>query len=266
MYYYAKDNGAGTTQFCVKDDGTAGELCITGAGGGAPVGASYVVISLDGTLSDERTLAAGTGLALSDGGAGGAVTLSTASTEANFLTDGGGTSLTCGVGNGGKVQVLDDGTLEWCDGAATPALRVAAFGNATGQANNIAAGVVGSIALSTFLRTRTASISLADPATADDGKIQFEVPSSADATMIQVACNVDAATSVTIQLYERARATPESGTTGMLSSALVCDTDGAETGAFADSQIESNVPIALGITAVSGTPTWLRVHVRYSLN
>jgi len=45
-------------------------------GSGAPTNASYVVMSLDGTLSDERVLTMGSGLTAVDGGANAAVTLS----------------------------------------------------------------------------------------------------------------------------------------------------------------------------------------------
>lgn len=45
------------------------------AGGGAPAGAAYLVLSLDPTLSADRKLVAGTGLTLTDGGAGGDATL-----------------------------------------------------------------------------------------------------------------------------------------------------------------------------------------------
>ncbi len=55
-----------------------GALLVNISGGSAPVGASYVVMALDGTLTNERVL---TGTAnqviLVDGGAGGAATLST---------------------------------------------------------------------------------------------------------------------------------------------------------------------------------------------
>lgn len=46
-----------------------------GSGGGAPTGASYVVIGLNGTLTAERVLTAGSGISITDGGAGGNVTI-----------------------------------------------------------------------------------------------------------------------------------------------------------------------------------------------
>ena len=55
------------------------ELRGVGGGGGAPTDSEYVTLALDGGLSDERVLVAGVGLALTDGGAGGNVTLKTVS-------------------------------------------------------------------------------------------------------------------------------------------------------------------------------------------
>ena len=49
---------------------------VAGGGGGAPIDATYVTLSLDGTLTDERVLTAGTGVSIVDGGAGGLVTIS----------------------------------------------------------------------------------------------------------------------------------------------------------------------------------------------
>jgi hypothetical protein len=46
-----------------------------GGGGGAPDNAEYVVLALDATLTDERVLTPGTSVQLTDGGAGGLVTL-----------------------------------------------------------------------------------------------------------------------------------------------------------------------------------------------
>ena len=45
-------------------------------GGGAPTDATYITLSLDGDLDNERVLTAGSGIRLNDGGANGALTLS----------------------------------------------------------------------------------------------------------------------------------------------------------------------------------------------
>lgn len=121
------------------------------------------------------------------------------------------------------------------------------------------AGIVAS-KLANTVRDRKASFNLPDPVTGDDGDFQVEFPAAC--TLQEVACNVQAATSVTINIYERARATPETGTTGMLTSNLVCDTNGAVSTTFTDSALAADVPLALGVTAVSGTPALLRVHVK----
>lgn len=47
-----------------------------GGGGGAPTDASYVVLSSNGTLTSERVLTAGSGISITDGGAGGNITIS----------------------------------------------------------------------------------------------------------------------------------------------------------------------------------------------
>ena len=48
-----------------------------GGGGGAPTGALYVTLATNASLTDERVLTAGNGIAIVDGGAGGTVTIST---------------------------------------------------------------------------------------------------------------------------------------------------------------------------------------------
>jgi hypothetical protein len=47
----------------------------SGGGGGAPTDAQYLVLSANGTLTDERVVTVGTGLSSSDGGAGGSFLL-----------------------------------------------------------------------------------------------------------------------------------------------------------------------------------------------
>ena len=48
---------------------------LPGSGGGAPVDATYVVVSLDPTLTNERVLTAGTNISIVDGGANGPITI-----------------------------------------------------------------------------------------------------------------------------------------------------------------------------------------------
>jgi hypothetical protein len=67
----APASGGGTTNF-LRADGT---WTAPGGGGGAPTDAQYLTLATNGTLTDERVLAVGTGLDLTDGGAGGNATL-----------------------------------------------------------------------------------------------------------------------------------------------------------------------------------------------
>jgi hypothetical protein len=48
---------------------------LAGGGGGGPVDAEYVVMALNGTLTNERRLVAGQGITITDGGANGDVTI-----------------------------------------------------------------------------------------------------------------------------------------------------------------------------------------------
>jgi hypothetical protein len=57
---------------------TKGYVDSLGGGGGAPTTATYLTLSTDGTLTNERVLTAGTGLTSTDSGAGAALTLSIA--------------------------------------------------------------------------------------------------------------------------------------------------------------------------------------------
>ena len=52
---------------------------VTGSGGGADPGASYVVMGLTSSLANERVLTAGTNISITDGGANGAATVALAS-------------------------------------------------------------------------------------------------------------------------------------------------------------------------------------------
>jgi hypothetical protein len=112
--------------------------------------------------------------------------------------------------------------------------------------------------------TKTRSITLFDPVTGDSGRVQIMFPLAV--TITRVACSVKAATSVTIQLDERAAATPDTAGTDVLTAALACDTNEEATSSFANAGIAARVPLALTISAVTGTPDTLRVHIEYTEN
>lgn len=57
-----------------------------GGGGGAPTNAQYVVLTADGTLSDERVLTAGANVTVTDGGAGSTVTVAALAGGMKFNT------------------------------------------------------------------------------------------------------------------------------------------------------------------------------------
>ena len=75
-----------------------------------------VLTQAEGDLKQDLVTA---GAGLANTGA----TFRTASTEVDFLTDGGTTSLTCGANQQGKMQVMDSGELQYCGGETTPALH-----------------------------------------------------------------------------------------------------------------------------------------------
>jgi hypothetical protein len=65
----------------------------------------------------QNTMSAGTGIDVT------ANVISVASAQPGFLHNGQSTSLTCGPGNQGKIQVMASGDIQYCDGAVTAILR-----------------------------------------------------------------------------------------------------------------------------------------------
>ncbi|MCC6932544.1 MAG: tail fiber domain-containing protein, partial [Deltaproteobacteria bacterium] len=136
-------DGEGATKTVSLSNGTAsGQVFVTGASPYAPalvtmngdatigttgtvaIAANAVALGTDTTGNYVLSVTGGAGIVVSgSAGEGWTPTVNTASTEAAFLTDGGSTSLTCGASNQGKMQVLDSGALEYCDGATTSVLK-----------------------------------------------------------------------------------------------------------------------------------------------
>jgi hypothetical protein len=120
-------SGYGSTGECVIGDGAGGlsfsATCGSGGSGTAPVGASYLTLGLDGTLTNERVLTAGTNISISDGGANGSLTVGLTNTS---LTVTAGT----GLSGGGSVALGSSTTLNLANTAVTA--------NSYGSANSVA--------------------------------------------------------------------------------------------------------------------------------
>ncbi len=115
-----------------------------------------------------------------------------------------------------------------------------------------------SIAADAELYTDIEIISIESPLTTHSGDVQLMFPVAA--TVTRVACSTDTGT-VTIQFDERAAATPNTGGTDVMTSALVCDSDEQATTTFTNAAIASRVPVNLDIDAIASAPTIVRVFV-----
>lgn len=226
--------------------------------GGDIRGSSATMNSLGGQTGATQTITRGPGIGGSS--SGNDHTFTTASGEADFLASG---ALTCGASTQGKMQVHTT-PLQYCDNAGTPALQYTAYGNSAGAATSVAAGSVGTAGVVAALKTFSRDFTIFDPVTGDSGRTQIYFGSAV--TITRVACAVKAATSVTINLEERAEATPDTAGTAVLTSNLVCDTNTEASTTFSNAGIAARVPLALTITAVSGTPDTVRVHVEYTID
>jgi hypothetical protein len=114
--------------------------------------------------------------------------------------------------------------------------------------------------LTAAARQETKSANILDPTTSDTNKVQFAFANAV--TIQRVWCSTDTGT-VTIQFDERAEATPNTAGTNVLTSSLACDNDTQATTGFSNATIAQYVPMNLQITATSGTPTIVRIHVAY---
>jgi len=136
-----------TQALYVGDGSTAGGIAITGGGGGggAPTNLSYLVLTASTSLSAERVLTIGTGLASTDAGAGGALTIAIGTHAASFINSGtvalarGGLAADIST-TGGAGQVLKQTSA---GGAVSVAALVASdLPTHTHSASDIASGTL----------------------------------------------------------------------------------------------------------------------------
>jgi len=129
--------------------------------GGAPTGASYVTLATDATLTSERVLTAGTGITITDAGAGSTVTIAAtgsggAPTGASYVTLATDATLT-------SERVLTAGTgISITDGGAGGNVTVAASGLATNTPSYITLANTGDL-------TNERALAVSSPITGTDG-------------------------------------------------------------------------------------------------
>ncbi len=118
--------------------------------------------------------------------------------------------------------------------------------------------------LATKYVTGMKDVTIDAPTTADSNKVQWYFAQAI--TITRVACAVGAATSISMQLDERAEATPNTAGTNVLTAALDCTTTTGATTSFTNATIAARVPLNLQITAVTGTPGSARIHIEYTVD
>lgn len=284
--YWVKGNStSGKLRGC--ENGTAGDL-IGGAGGGA----NQQLSNLAATVAINLSLIPGAAGTLHLGSAtlpwGEIFLAGTSGTPGtnNFKITGASTSgtRTVTLADGGSVTVIPDA------GAANNFLTAIstggviskaqpAFSNLSGTAGDtqiadaaVDGGTAGEIADASITsadliaanKTFIKSFAIFDPVTGDTNRVQMYFPQAV--TITRVVCSVAAATSVTIQLDERAEATPNTAGVDVMTAALACDVDSQATTSFTNAAIALRVPLNVQITAVTGTPGTVRGHVEYTVD
>jgi hypothetical protein len=112
----------------IEDDIDAGVIGGGGGGGGAPTGAAYVTIGNNATLTAERALTAGSGIAITDGGANSTVTVAASGIGTSNL--------------GGDITTAGKALLDDVDAAAQRTTLGLATIAASGSASDLGAGTV----------------------------------------------------------------------------------------------------------------------------
>jgi len=135
--------------------------------------------------------------------------------------------------------------------------------NIAGNHLTLTAGSPDTLDVDVELEEFTITFGLESPVDTDDALVQHKF--SHIVTILRVSCSTDVGT-VTIQLDERAEATPNSVGTDVMTSTLVCDTNTEATTVFTNAGIAADVPLNLDIEAVASSPGVVRIHVDYSID
>ena len=199
-------------------------------------------------------------------------TTTTASTFSGGINDGTATLLSGSLTSVKLGSLTSNGFVKTGSGNGTLSVDTATYLTTVDiSANtNLAAGrsltMSGdSVEADAELYTRGFTWNLEYPATALTGL--FQRSAHGNITITKVSCSTNTGT-VTINIDERAKATPNTTGSNVLSAGLVCDTNtqtscasGCDVNTITNGAIDSTDPMALLITAVASSPTMLRVDI-----
>ena len=111
------------------------------------------------------------------------------------------------------------------------------------------------------LFTKMVTFSVKNSTTTDNPAAQHKFATAI--TITRISCSTATGT-VSIQLDERAEATPNTAGTDVMNLVLVCDTNTEATTTFANAAIAADVPLSLDIDAVSVEDADVRIHIDYT--
>jgi hypothetical protein len=102
------------------DDAALGEAVSTSPGSGAPTSGQYVTLATNGDLTHERVLTAGTGISITDGGAGSTVTVACTVTGGDSVSVNGTACADADLDDATPAAPAGDLNIKWQKDSGTP--------------------------------------------------------------------------------------------------------------------------------------------------
>lgn len=152
----------------IEDDLDSGAIG-GGGGGGAPTGAAYVTIGSNATLTAERALTAGSGVAITDGGANSTVTIAASGVGTSNL--------------GGDITTAGKALLDDADAAAQRTTLGLATIASSGSASDLGAGTVPAARMPALTGDVTSTVGTVATTIANDAVTNAKLANMATATI-----------------------------------------------------------------------------------
>jgi len=210
------------------------------------------------------------------GGGGGSATPGGSDTQVQF-NDGGVLGGDAGLTYDKTTDILTVGTAgtqgstQWTTGAMTAgAASTVKLGAHTGDKLAVSKGGGTVTEVMDKAVKFTKSFNILTPTASDTNLVQMAFAQAI--TITRVYCSTDTGTA-TMNLDERAEATPNTAGTDVLSAAIVCDTgtrtscaSGCDVNTITNATIAANVPLNVQIGSVASAPNVVRFHIDYTID